>query len=43
VIDRYEDDAMGELGKKRVRQLYSVDTMCAETLAAYERVLEARG
>ena len=33
---------MGELGRKRARQLYSVDAMCAATLAAYERVLEAR-
>jgi glycosyltransferase involved in cell wall biosynthesis len=33
---------MGELGRKRARQLYSVDAMCASTLAAYERVLEAR-
>ena len=34
---------MGELGAKRARQLYSVDAMCAATLAAYEQVLEARG
>lgn len=33
---------MGEAGQKRARQLYSVDAMCAATLAAYERVLEAR-
>ena len=33
---------MGELGRKRARQLYSVDAMCAATLAAYEQVLEAR-
>jgi len=33
---------MGEVGKKRARQLYSVDAMCAATLAAYEKVLEAR-
>jgi glycosyltransferase involved in cell wall biosynthesis len=33
---------MGELGRKRARQLYSVDAMCAATLSAYERVLEAR-
>jgi len=33
---------MGETGCKRARQLYSVDAMCAATLAAYERVLEAR-
>jgi glycosyltransferase involved in cell wall biosynthesis len=33
---------MGEAGKKRARQLYSVDAMCAATLAAYEQVLEAR-
>jgi glycosyltransferase involved in cell wall biosynthesis len=33
---------MGEAGRKRARQLYSVDAMCAQTLAAYERVLEAR-
>ncbi|MFN3583801.1 glycosyltransferase family 4 protein [Phenylobacterium sp.] len=34
---------MGEAGQRRARQLYSVDAMCAATLAAYERVLEARG
>ena len=33
---------MGELGRSRARQLYSADAMCALTLAAYERVLEAR-
>ena len=33
---------MGEMGKKRARQLYSADAMCAQTLAAYERVLGAR-
>lgn len=33
---------MGEVGRKRARQLYSADTMCAQTLLAYERVLEAR-
>lgn len=33
---------MGEAGRNRARQLYSVDAMCAQTLAAYERVLEAR-
>ena len=33
---------MGELGRSRARQLYSVDAMCAATLSAYERVLEAR-
>lgn len=33
---------MGEVGRKRARQLYSVDAMCAQTLSAYERVLEAR-
>ncbi|WP_296595458.1 glycosyltransferase family 4 protein [Phenylobacterium sp.] len=33
---------MGEAGRKRARQLYSAETMCAQTLAAYERVLEAR-
>lgn len=33
---------MGEVGRKRARQLYSSDAMCALTLAAYERVLEAR-
>ncbi|TAJ72727.1 MAG: glycosyltransferase [Phenylobacterium sp.] len=31
---------MGEVGKKRARQLYSADAMCAQTLAAYEKVLE---
>ncbi|MFN4176046.1 glycosyltransferase family 4 protein [Phenylobacterium sp.] len=34
---------MGEAGQRRARRLYSVDAMCAATLAAYERVLEARG
>ncbi|HEX7885080.1 MAG TPA: glycosyltransferase family 4 protein [Phenylobacterium sp.] len=33
---------MGEVGRRRARQLYSADAMCAQTLAAYERVLEAR-
>ncbi len=33
---------MGEVGRNRARQLYSVDAMCAATLAAYEQVLEAR-
>jgi len=33
---------MGEVGRKRARQLYSADAMCAQTLAAYEKVLEAR-
>jgi glycosyltransferase involved in cell wall biosynthesis len=34
--------AMGELGANRARQLYSAEAMCAATLAAYERVLDAR-
>ena len=33
---------MGQAGMNRARQLYRVDAMCAATLAAYERVLEAR-
>lgn len=33
---------MGQSGMRRARQLYRVDAMCAATLAAYERVLEAR-
>lgn len=33
---------MGEAGKKRARQLYSADAMCAQTLAAYQKVLEGR-
>lgn len=33
---------MGLTGMNRARQLYRVDAMCAATLAAYERVLEAR-
>jgi glycosyltransferase involved in cell wall biosynthesis len=33
---------MGESGMNRTRQLYRVDVMCAATLSAYERVLEAR-
>lgn len=32
---------MGQAGMNRARQLYPVDAMCAATLAAYERVLEA--
>ncbi len=34
--------AMGRRGAERARRLYSVSAMCAATLAAYERVLEAR-
>jgi glycosyltransferase involved in cell wall biosynthesis len=34
---------VGQAGMKRVRELYNNDLMCAATLAAYERVLEARG
>lgn len=34
--------AMGKVAAERSRRLYSVDAMCAATLAAYERVLEAR-
>jgi glycosyltransferase involved in cell wall biosynthesis len=33
---------MGLVGMNRTRQLYRVDAMCDATLAAYERVLEAR-
>ncbi|WP_293368630.1 glycosyltransferase family 4 protein [Phenylobacterium sp.] len=33
---------MGATGMNRTRQLYRVDAMCAATLAAYERVLDAR-
>jgi len=33
---------MGQAGLNRVRQLYRNDLMCEATLAAYERVLEAR-
>ena len=33
---------MGDSGRNRARQLYSADAMCVATLAAYERVLEAR-
>ncbi len=33
---------MGHAGQARARALYSVEAMCAATLAAYERVLEAR-
>jgi glycosyltransferase involved in cell wall biosynthesis len=32
---------MGQAGMNRTRQLYRVDAMCAATLAAYERVVEA--
>ena len=34
---------MGDIGRKRARQLYSADAMCAATLAAYEQVLETHG
>jgi glycosyltransferase involved in cell wall biosynthesis len=34
--------AMGATAANRARQLYSVDAMCEQTLAAYEQVLEAR-
>jgi glycosyltransferase involved in cell wall biosynthesis len=34
--------AMGRAGQERARRLYSVETMCAATLAVYERVLERR-
>jgi len=33
---------MGDLGRNRARQLYSAGAMCAQTLAAYEKVLEDR-
>ena len=33
---------MGHSGMSRARQLYRVDAMCAATLGAYERVLDAR-
>jgi glycosyltransferase involved in cell wall biosynthesis len=33
---------MADIGRKRARQLYSADAMCAATLAAYEKILEAR-
>lgn len=33
---------MGEVGMARARQLYSVEAMCAQTLAVYDRVLKAR-
>jgi glycosyltransferase involved in cell wall biosynthesis len=33
---------MGDLGRNRARQLYSAAAMCAQTLAAYEKVLEDR-
>ncbi|WP_421933008.1 glycosyltransferase family 4 protein [Phenylobacterium sp.] len=33
---------MGELASNRARQLYSAQAMCSATMAAYERVLEAR-
>jgi glycosyltransferase involved in cell wall biosynthesis len=34
--------AMGQAGANRTTRLYSVDAMCAATLAAYGKVLEAR-
>ena len=34
--------AMGKVAAERSRRLYSVDAMCAATLAAYEQVLETR-
>ena len=33
---------IGKLGRERARQLYSVDAMCAATLAAYGHLLQAR-
>ena len=33
---------MGQIGLNRTRQRYRVDVMCAETLAAYERILHTR-
>ena len=33
---------MGQAGINRTRQLYRVDAMCAATLGAYERILDAR-
>ena len=41
-LDPADRQAMGALGKDRARQLYSAEAMCSATLAAYERVLEAR-
>jgi glycosyltransferase involved in cell wall biosynthesis len=35
-------ETMGRAGQERVRRLYSVEAMCAATLAVYERVLAAR-
>ena len=34
--------AMGKLASNRARQLYSAEAMCSATMAAYERVLEAK-
>lgn len=34
--------ALGEAAAKRARKLYSVDAMCASTLAAYARLVETR-
>ena len=34
---------MGDAGMTRASKLYPVEAMCAATLAAYARVLEARG
>jgi len=34
--------AMGQTAANRARRLYSVETMCEATLAAYRRILEAR-
>jgi glycosyltransferase involved in cell wall biosynthesis len=35
-------ETMSRAGQERVRRLYSVEAMCAATLAVYERVLAAR-
>jgi glycosyltransferase involved in cell wall biosynthesis len=35
-------EAMGRTGQERARRLYSVEAMCAATLAVYEQVLERR-
>jgi glycosyltransferase involved in cell wall biosynthesis len=41
-VGAVERREMGERGRSRARQLYSAEAMCAATLAAYVRVLEAR-
>jgi glycosyltransferase involved in cell wall biosynthesis len=39
---RGRHEAMGRAGQERARRLYSVQAMCAATLAVYEQILDQR-